>query len=139
MRKIIILRRCISYEGNYSIVLFLTIGQSTSLSLGLCRNSVTSRKARTQDSIFGYRSKFNYFVSNELVLNAVLFSMIFKSHYHIHLSRFSDCSTLQETCEILATVLKIDYMKAPSSVSQWNNICRDFWLKWNFPNCIGER
>ena len=106
MRKIIILRRCISYEGNYSIVLFLTIGQSTSLSLGLCWNSVTGRKARTQDSIFGYRSKFNYFVSNEQVLNAVLFSMIFKSHYYIHLSRFTDCSTLQETCKVLSTVLE---------------------------------
>ena len=88
----------------YSIVLFLTIGQSTSLSLGLCRNSATSRKACTQDSIFGYRSKFNYFFSNELVLNAVLFSMIFKPHYYIHLSRFTDCSILQETCKVLSIV-----------------------------------
>ena len=30
-------------------------------------------------------------------------------------------------------------MKAPSSVDDWKRISREFYLKWNFPNCIGTQ
>ena len=32
-----------------------------------------------------------------------------------------------------------DYVKAPSSDHDWTKISREFYLKWNFPNCIGMR
>ena len=48
------------------------------------------------------------------------------------------CSVIRETCEVLWDVLAKDFVKAPSNVFEWQQISQDFFLKWNFPNCIGE-
>ena len=34
-------------------------------------------------------------------------------------------------------MLSSEFVKAPLSVEEWKAISRDFYLKWNFPNCIG--
>ena len=49
------------------------------------------------------------------------------------------CSILQETCDVLWTVLKVKYVKLPSNVVEWEGIMKEFWKRWNFPNCIGMR
>ncbi len=30
-----------------------------------------------------------------------------------------------------------DYMKLPSTPEEWREICHDFWIKWDFPHCVG--
>ena len=34
-------------------------------------------------------------------------------------------------------VLKPGYVRAPSSVAEWEGVSRDFEHLWNFPHCIG--
>ena len=40
---------------------------------------------------------------------------------------------------MLWTVLKEKYVKPPSAVVEWEGIMKEFWQRWNFPNCIGMR
>lgn len=44
---------------------------------------------------------------------------------------------LHETCEIIATVLSKDFVRAPSSAAEWEKISKEFEQRWNFPNCVG--
>ena len=30
-----------------------------------------------------------------------------------------------------------DHVRAPSSVTEWEGISKEFLLRWNFPHCIG--
>ena len=57
--------------------------------------------------------------------------------FNFRLGKSTVCSVLRETCEVLWTVLGKEYVRAPVSVAEWEEISRDFLLKWNFPNCIG--
>ena len=40
---------------------------------------------------------------------------------------------------VLFGMLVKDYVKASSSDHDWKMISREFYLKWNFPNCIRMR
>lgn len=46
-------------------------------------------------------------------------------------------NVVKDTCEVIWNVLAKDFFKAPSSADEWKVISWDFFLKWNFPNCIG--
>jgi len=41
-----------------------------------------------------------------------------------------------ETCSIIWDQLQSVYLQPPD-VEQWKAIAREFWLKWQFPNCVG--
>ncbi|CAI5661319.1 unnamed protein product [Oreochromis niloticus] len=42
-----------------------------------------------------------------------------------------------ETCTALTCALHEDYLKTPSTESEWKAIARDFANKWEFPHCLG--
>uniref|UniRef100_A0A1A7WNN8 DDE Tnp4 domain-containing protein n=1 Tax=Iconisemion striatum TaxID=60296 RepID=A0A1A7WNN8_9TELE len=44
---------------------------------------------------------------------------------------------VMETCAAITSVLREDYLKAPSTESEWKVIAKDFEDKWHFPHCIG--
>ena len=44
---------------------------------------------------------------------------------------------IMETCEAIWLTLGREYVKAPSSESDWLVISKAFETRWNFPNCIG--
>ncbi|XP_061564578.1 uncharacterized protein LOC133419420 [Cololabis saira] len=44
---------------------------------------------------------------------------------------------VMETCTALTSVLQADYLKTPSTDSEWKSIARDFERKWQFPHCLG--
>lgn len=46
------------------------------------------------------------------------------------------CEIVKETCTIIYRTLSEMYMICPNS-DQWLEIAREFWQKWNFPNCLG--
>ena len=44
---------------------------------------------------------------------------------------------ISETCKVITEILKVDYLKAPSSQSDWLGIAQDFEEMWDMPNVIG--
>ncbi|XP_055020896.1 uncharacterized protein LOC129412060 [Boleophthalmus pectinirostris] len=42
-----------------------------------------------------------------------------------------------ETCTALTSVLREDYLKTPSTISEWKAVAKDFADKWHFPHCLG--
>ena len=42
-----------------------------------------------------------------------------------------------ESCNAIFEALETDYVRAPSSTSQWQNISEQFDEQWNFPHVIG--
>lgn len=42
-----------------------------------------------------------------------------------------------EVFDAIFAVLKDEYMKAPSTQEEWNQIATQFEKTWNFPHCIG--
>ena len=59
--------------------------------------------------------------------------------FSFRMGKSTVCSILQETCDVLWTVLKEKYVKPPSAVVEWEGIMKECWQRWNFPNCIGMR
>ncbi|KAJ6639530.1 Protein ANTAGONIST OF LIKE HETEROCHROMATIN PROTEIN 1 [Pseudolycoriella hygida] len=41
-----------------------------------------------------------------------------------------------ETCKAIAVALK-DFMKVPAEADEWRKIADDFYIKWDYPNCVG--
>ena len=48
------------------------------------------------------------------------------------------CGILKEVCVALWDVLVKEYVKAPTSASQLEEINQQFERIWNFPHCIGR-
>ena len=46
------------------------------------------------------------------------------------------CSILIEVCRAIWTALKDEFVAFPSR-AQFEEIARDFWRVWNYPNCLG--
>lgn len=44
---------------------------------------------------------------------------------------------LETTTVIWQELCKRGYMKSPSTENEWKDISRDFFQRWNFPNCLG--
>uniref|UniRef100_A0A1A8RYV5 DDE Tnp4 domain-containing protein n=1 Tax=Nothobranchius rachovii TaxID=451742 RepID=A0A1A8RYV5_9TELE len=44
---------------------------------------------------------------------------------------------VMETCAAITLVLREDYLKTPSTETEWKVIAKDFEDKWHFPHCIG--
>ncbi|XP_070401439.1 uncharacterized protein [Nothobranchius furzeri] len=42
-----------------------------------------------------------------------------------------------ETCAAITLVLREEYLKTPSTETEWKVIAKDFEDKWHFPHCIG--
>ena len=51
---------------------------------------------------------------------------------------YGPVNILRETCEASWKVLVRDYVKAPTSVSDWEGVSCQFAKIWNFQHCIGE-
>ena len=57
--------------------------------------------------------------------------------FNFRLGKSTICSIVKETCEAIWTALSNEYVKAPTSQDDRKRISQDFFLKWNFQNCIG--
>jgi hypothetical protein len=45
--------------------------------------------------------------------------------------------TVKETCKVMWNVLRDEYIPKPTN-PMWCEIAKNYWSKWNFPNCIGS-
>uniref|UniRef100_A0A1I8M9Y5 DDE Tnp4 domain-containing protein n=1 Tax=Musca domestica TaxID=7370 RepID=A0A1I8M9Y5_MUSDO len=45
---------------------------------------------------------------------------------------------IPEVCDAIYKVLQPDYLKTPSTETEWLAVSEKFYEKWNFPNCIGS-
>ena len=54
--------------------------------------------------------------------------------FNFRVGRSTVCNIVYETCW---KVLHIDYVQFPSTTQDWIGISKQFWRKWNFPNCLG--
>ena len=53
------------------------------------------------------------------------------------MGRSTISTLLRGTCEAIWLALKQQYVKSPSTTSDWLKIAKEFEEEWNFPNCIG--
>lgn len=44
---------------------------------------------------------------------------------------------VKEVCQVLWTVLSKEYLKPPSTTTEWYRIAENFEDRWQFPNCLG--
>ncbi|XP_059369556.1 uncharacterized protein LOC132107342 [Carassius carassius] len=44
---------------------------------------------------------------------------------------------VMETCGALYQLMKTDFLKTPSTETEWREIAQDFESKWRFPHCLG--
>jgi hypothetical protein len=63
-------------------------------------------------------------------------SSLTQLHYDWCISVASLSQIISETCTAIYEVLKMDYLKTPSTEEEWQAISRAF-DSWNFPNVIG--
>jgi hypothetical protein len=54
-----------------------------------------------------------------------------------HVSHFSISKIVKETTRALYSVLRVDYLKFPTSSEEWQAIAQEFWMRWNVPNALG--
>ena len=47
------------------------------------------------------------------------------------------CRIIFDTCRAIWDNLMPIYLKSPSTEPEWKRISDDFYLQWNFPNCVG--
>ncbi len=48
-----------------------------------------------------------------------------------------DRTVIKETCEVISRVLADEFVKPPRCASEWEGISKEFYQRWNFPNCVG--
>ncbi|XP_025113621.1 putative nuclease HARBI1 [Pomacea canaliculata] len=44
---------------------------------------------------------------------------------------------VMDTCAALYRILRVDFLKVPSTEAEWQQISLEFAQRWNLPNCIG--
>ncbi|KTG37151.1 hypothetical protein cypCar_00035173, partial [Cyprinus carpio] len=57
------------------------------------------------------------------------------AQYRIGASTISQI--VMETCGALYQLMKKDFLKTPSTETEWRAIAQDFESKWQFPHCLG--
>ena len=57
--------------------------------------------------------------------------------YVFRMSRSTLCHVLVEVCDAIWKVSHPEYLKMPTSKTEWLSISKDFEELWNFPNCAG--
>ena len=53
------------------------------------------------------------------------------------MGRSTVCGIVRETCDVLWQVMAEEYVSAPSSAAEWEGVSKEFYLRWNFPHCVG--
>ena len=54
------------------------------------------------------------------------------------IGRSTVCSIVEETCQAIYDVLMKEYVTPPSCAAEWEEISKEFNLRWNFPHCLGK-
>ena len=57
--------------------------------------------------------------------------------FSYRIGRTTVSNIVAETCNAIFKALETDYVRAPSSSSEWRNISEQFDEQWNFPHVIG--
>ena len=58
-------------------------------------------------------------------------------HYLFRMGKKTVSRIIAETTDAIQSTLMEDYMKTPSTTSQWKSIAADFERRWNFPHVLG--
>ena len=58
-------------------------------------------------------------------------------YFIFHLGKSTTCLILRETCEALWNSLMPQYVKSPSTETEWKGVSNQFECLWNFPYCVG--
>lgn len=46
-------------------------------------------------------------------------------------------SIIPSVCRAIYQVLKPDYLRLPSTQTEWQRVAADYYAQWHFPMCIG--
>ncbi|XP_003389732.2 PREDICTED: putative nuclease HARBI1 [Amphimedon queenslandica] len=57
--------------------------------------------------------------------------------YSFRVGKASVCHIIYKTCCVLWKVLHKKYLPFPSTEDEWKKISHQFWMLWQFPNCLG--
>ena len=58
--------------------------------------------------------------------------------FSYRIGRSTVSTIIHDVCTVLWNVLKIDYLRSPSTEEEWKLISEEFETDWNFPHCIGS-
>ncbi len=67
----------------------------------------------------------------------ILFAMQVSLSFSFRMGRSTVSTVIKETCEVMSRVLADEYVKPPRCASEWEEISKEFYQRWNFPNCVG--
>jgi hypothetical protein len=56
--------------------------------------------------------------------------------FGFRIARSTACRIIQETCEALRQSLQLEYVKFPSSESDWKRVSQQYSKMWHFPNSV---
>lgn len=45
---------------------------------------------------------------------------------------------VHSTCQAIAEVLSPVYLRTPSTTDEWRAVAKEFYDKWQMPNCLGK-
>ena len=57
--------------------------------------------------------------------------------FSYRLGHSTACNIIGDTCDAIWDSLCAEYLKTPSSQTEWKRISDGFYRAWNFPNCLG--
>lgn len=60
-----------------------------------------------------------------------------KLSFNFRISKTAISNIVKEVCTAIWKTLVIKHMPIPTT-ELWKSIAKDFWEKWQFPNCIGS-
>ncbi|XP_044003548.1 uncharacterized protein LOC122849064 [Aphidius gifuensis] len=57
--------------------------------------------------------------------------------YSTRISAGTISQIIPETCRVIYTLLRKEYLKIPNTRDEWEKISNEFFRQWQFPNCLG--
>ena len=96
---------------------------------------------RTKEKLTKQTTKFRKPISLEEKIAITLRFLATGESYSSLMYQFRiSCSTISifvpEVCEVIYQEFADEFMKCPQSEEDWQNICRSYEEKWQFPNCF---
>ncbi len=98
---------------------------------------ITSRKACSNYPLFGNRQFSGIFVNYNVHYFICHACLQVSLSFSFRMGRSTVSTVIKETCEVISRVLANEFVKPPQCASEWEGISKEFYQRWNFPNCVG--